>query len=203
MLLADLRHDLVRTFVRAFPMADYAELNRVVGELRAEGRERLHAAGVPDDRVECSAHLDLRYAGQQWTLTVPAGGDAVSKDTAPALRAAFNALYEVRFGHSFTNIPSEVVNVRVIAVGRRPKPEFPPLPGRRSGAPAATRRPVHMGAGAVDTAVYRREDLLRGDRIAGPAVIEEASATTLVGPGDTAELSEHGFIVIHIKGNAR
>ena len=117
---------------------------------------------------------------------------------APGIRAAFNALYETRFGHSFTQIPSEVVNVRIIAVGRRPKPGFPPLAERRGAAPAPTRRRVHLGSGAVETPVYRREDLGRGDRIEGPAVIEESSATTLVGPGDTAELSVEGFIVIHV-----
>ena len=122
----------------------------------------------------------------------------VSADNAPAIRAAFNALYETRFGHSFTDIASEVVNVRVIAIGRRPKPGFAPIAGRKGGAPAASHRSVNLGAGAVNTPVYRREDLLRGDRITGPAVIEEATATTLVGPGDVAELSEHGFIIIHI-----
>ncbi len=198
MLLADLRHDLVRTFVRPFPMPDYAKLNHVIDELRLEGVQRLKAAAVADSDIDCSAHLDLRYAGQQWTLTTAVGGDTVSASNAAAIRAAFNALYETRFGHSFTNIPSEVVNVRVIAIGRRPKPGFPLLAERKTGTPAVTHRGVNMGSGAASTPVYRREDLLRGDRISGPAVIEEASATTLVGPGDVAELSEHGFIVIHI-----
>ena len=198
MLLADLRHDLVRTFVRPFPMKDYTEINNVIRELRAEGVQRLKAAEVAEADVDCSVHLDLRYAGQQWTLTTPVGGDTVSEANAPVIRTAFNALYETRFGHSFTNIPSEVVNVRVIAIGRRPKPGFPPLAERKNGAPAVSYRSVNMGAGSANTPVYSRENLLRGDRISGPAVIEEASATTLVGPGDIAELSEHGFIVIHI-----
>lgn len=203
MLLADLRHDLVRTFVRPFPMKDYAQINAVISDLNSEGVQRLKSADVVESAIECSVHLDLRYAGQQWTLTTPVGAKNVSAQNAPAIRAAFNALYETRFGHSFTNIPTEVVNVRVIAIGRRPKPGFPTLEMRKSGAPAVTHRDVNMGAGAVNTPIYRREDLLRGDRIAGPAVIEEGSATTLVGPGDSAELSEHGFIVIHIsKGNA-
>jgi N-methylhydantoinase A len=203
MLLADLRHDLVRTFVRPFPMKDYAEINNVIGELRAEGVQRLKTAEVAESDIECSVLLDLRYAGQQWTLPTPVGGGTVSAENAPAIRTAFNALYETRFGHSFTNIPSEVVNVRVIAIGRRPKPGFPLLAQRKSGAPTVTHRSVNMGAGPISTPIYRREDLLRGDRITGPAVIEEGSATTLVGPGDAAELSEHGFIVIHInKGNA-
>ena len=203
MLLADLRHDLVRTFVRLFPMQDYAEINGVIRELRLEGVQRLKSADVAEADIDCSVHLDLRYAGQQWTLSTPVGGDSVSAANAAAIRTAFNALYETRFGHSFTNIPSEVVNVRVVAIGRRPKPGFPHLTERKSGAPALTHRSVNMGAGPANTPVYRREDLLRGDRITGPAVIEEGSATTLVGSGDSAELSVHGFIIIHIhKGNA-
>ena len=100
--------------------------------------------GVAAAQVECTAHLDLRYAGQQWTLTVPVSGNQASTENAPELRAAFNRLYEVRFGHSFTNIPSEVVNVRVIAVGRRAKPEFPSLEARRVRAlDDLRRRPPH------------------------------------------------------------
>ena len=201
MLLADLRHDLVRTHVRPFPADDYSELNRLLDELQSEGAARLRAAEIAATDIECTAFLDLRYQGQQWTLTTPIGGRDVSTANDRQIRASFNTLYEARFGHSFVDIPSEVVNVRIVAIGRRAKPGFPLLAERRSGAPSAALRRVHFDAvGFVDCRIYRREELLWRDRIVGPAIIEEADATTIVGAGDVAEVSHHGFLFLQVKG---
>lgn len=201
MLLADLRHDLVRTHVRPFPAEDYSELNRLLDELRSEGAARLRAADVAATDIECTAFLDLRYQGQQWTLTTPIGGRDVSAANDRQIRASFNTLYEARFGHSFVDIPSEVVNARIVAIGRRAKPGFPALAERRSGVPSAALRRVHFDAvGFVDCRIYRREELLWRDRIVGPAIIEEADATTIVGAGDVAEVSQHGFLFLQVKG---
>jgi N-methylhydantoinase A len=201
MLLADLRHDLVRTFVRPFPMADYAPLNGLLDALRREGEKRLRGAGVDAADIDCSAHLDLRYKGQQWTLTTPVGAARVDAANAPRIRTAFNRLYEARFGHSFTDIPTEVVNARVVTLGRQPKPAFASVPRRSAGSPEARRRRVAIGgSGHVDCPIYRRDDLLCGDRLSGPAIVEERDSTTVVGPGDAAEIDERGFIIIHVAG---
>ena len=167
MLLADLRHDLVRTHVRPFPAEDYSELNRLLDELRSEGTARLRAAEVAATDIECTAFLDLRYQGQQWTLTTPIGGRDVSAANDRQIRASFNMLYEARFGHSFADIPSEVVNARIVAIGRRAKPGFPALAERRSGVPSAALRRVHFDAvGFVDCRDLspRRASLARPDR---------------------------------------
>ncbi len=201
MLLADVRHDLVRTHVRPFPREDAADLNRILDELRSEGIMRLEAAGIPGADIECVCSLDLRYMGQQWTLTTPLGADHVASEAGARIRQAFNRLYEARFGHSFTDIATEVVNVRVVVSGRRPKPGFPRLASRARGTPGFVARRVHVdGLGHVECPVYRREDLLARDRIAGPALVEEGNATTLLGEGDTAEVTEHGFLLIQVKG---
>ena len=136
MLLADMRHDLVQTCVRPFPDCDLDEVNRLLDELSRDGVERLRAADIPEAEIECITALDLRYVGQQWTLTTPVEGGRIGRDNTATVRAEFNRLYEVRFGHSFTNIPTEIVNARVVAVGRRRKPDFPQLATRNGGGAA-------------------------------------------------------------------
>ena len=201
MLLADMRHDLVQTCVRPFPDCDLDEVNRLLVEMSEDGAERLRAAGIPDAEVECGLALDLRYVGQQWTLSTPVVGERITRDNAGAVRVEFNRLYEVRFGHSFTNIPTEIVNVRVVAVGRRRKPEFAHLEQRFGGQPPSGSREVFVEPGGfVACPIYRREDLLSGDRIEGPAVIEEGNCTTVLNPGDVAGIDRRGFIVIDING---
>jgi N-methylhydantoinase A len=202
MLMADVRRDCARTFVRPFPADGYEDLNDVLEALRRDGIRDLQAAGIPGRSAQCAAFLDLRYVGQQWSLTVPAGAAFyVSAEDAKEIRAAFDALYEARFGHAFPDTPTELVNVRIVATGVQKKPRFSTLRGRDPGAmPKAQTRRVHFDdAGTIDCSVYRREELLWRDKVAGPALIEEAHTTVLVGPGDEAGIDEQGFIFMKIR----
>lgn len=200
MLLADLKHDLVRTCARPL-RGEFAEINALLGALREEGHRTLTDAGTVPVDVECVEYLDLCYAGQQWTLPTPVGVEALTADNVHVVRARFDTLYEGRFGHSFPNLAVEVVNVRVAAIGRRAKPTFPQLERRAGGAPAIRdRRAVHFsGTVSVDCPVYERAGLLAGDRILGPAIVEEGVATVLLEPADEAEVSLDGCIVVTLR----
>jgi N-methylhydantoinase A len=202
MLMADVRRDCARTFVRPFPGEGYEDLNDTLEALRRDGIRDLQAAGIPGRNAQCAAFLEMRYVGQHWTLTVPFGAAFyVSAEDVKEIRAAFDALYETRFGHAFPDTPTELVNVRIVATGTQKKPRFATLRGRDPGAlPKAQTRRVHFDdAGVVDCAVYRREELLWRDKVAGPALIEEAHTTILVGPGDEAGIDEQGFIFMKIR----
>jgi N-methylhydantoinase A len=202
LLMADVRRDCARTFVRPFPSEGYEDLNDVLEALRRDGIRDLQAAGIPGRNAQCAAFLELRYVGQRWTLTVPVGSAFyVSAEDAKEIRSAFDALYEARFGHGFPDTPTELVNVRIVATGVQKKPKFATLRGRDPGAqPKAGTRRVHFDeTGAIDCSVYRREDLLWRDKVAGPALIEEAASTILIGPGDEAGVDEQGFVFMKIR----
>jgi N-methylhydantoinase A len=196
MLLADIKHDLVRTCARPFA-GDFREVNALIAGLREEGRRTLREADIGDADLSSVEYLDLCYVGQQWTLPTPVGGPAISSEGAKAIRARFDTLYEARFGHSFPGLPVEIVNVRVAAIGRRPKPTFPGLQRRSSGAPGSLRRKVYFaGRGFIDCPVYDRGQLLAGDKVGGPAIIEEGVATLLLNPGDGAAVDASGAIIV-------
>jgi N-methylhydantoinase A len=198
MLMTDLKHDLVRTCARPL-RGDFGDVNRLLAQLRAEGTLTLADAGMQPSDVACAAYLDLNYAGQQWTLPTPVG-ESLTAENAQAARTKFDSLYEARFGHSFANLPVEIVNVRVSAIGRRPKPAFPRLEKRTSGAaaPLARRQVYFHGRGFVDCPIYDRARLLAGDEVAGPAIIEEGLATVLLEHGDHAAVAGDGCIVMRI-----
>ena len=201
MILSDLRHDLVRTCMQPFPPDDFTQLNTLAEEMLSRGRSILRTAGVDEANIHCTASLDLRYLGQQWTLPTPIDEDHVDAQNADKIRDEFNKLYEIRFGHSFANLETEVVNVRVVAVGRQRKPEFPVLE-RRTGElkKDGLRGVCYDGEGFVETPIYYRGDLRAGDRIVGPAIIEEAASTTVIGLGDVATVDDRGYIIVNIKG---
>ncbi|MBI3090147.1 MAG: hydantoinase/oxoprolinase family protein [Candidatus Tectomicrobia bacterium] len=207
MVLTDLRRDFVRTCVRPFSGDAFQDLNALLTELKEEGRNWLRAEGVAPKNIACAAFLDLRYVGQEYAVTTPLGGDTITPEHRDRTRAEFDRLYEVRYGHSFSEVPVEVVNARVIALGKGQKPAFAKLPGRGGPAAAApikaARRFVYYpGLGFVECPIYDRRSLLGGDRFTGPAIVEEYASTLVLGPGDAAEVNEFGYIVVHVEGAA-
>ncbi len=231
MLLADLRHDLVRTCAQPLD-GRFERIDALLAQLSAEGAALLTEAGATPEALSCSGFLDLCYAGQHWTLPVPVGTHdegvaestkieaatattssvrATSAVSAPAttpairdcnalqLRERFDRLYEERFGHAFPGLPLRIINVRVRALGRRPKPQLPQLAARVGAPPAYASRDVYVGAaGRVPCRIYRREALAAGDHITGPALIEEDVATLLLDAGDTALVRSDGSIVVQV-----
>ena len=148
---------------------------------------------------------DLRYHGQSFELPVPVPPGPLSAADVARLREQFDAMHERAYGYAASEDPVELVNVRLAAVGVTPKPRRAPLAdGGASAAPALKgRRDVWFAeaAGFRPTLVLDRAKLLRGNLIEGPAIIEEPDASTLVHPGWTATVDEHGNLVLRPSGS--
>ncbi|MFG0320351.1 MAG: hydantoinase/oxoprolinase family protein [Planctomycetota bacterium JB042] len=193
MALADAERDLARTVLIAAPDDARDAIDRALDALVEAGARELVADGLLGaDRagLEVTRTVDCRYEGQTATLEVPA--------TARSLRRAFDREHEARFGHSFEERPVVAVNVRVrlragSGAGRfRPKARRTP-PARSAPARARLgRRPVRFAGRPVETPVFARDRLRPGDRLAGPAIVEEFGSTTVVEPGLTLTVDGPG-----------
>src|SRR5437762_1034319 len=116
MLLADERHDFIRTFYCDLATVDFAALLKIHHEMVAQASATLrHAA-----QAQREIHLDLRYVGQEFTLQVPVGVEAIASGDRVGIRAAFDALYEHRYAHHSPDEPVEMVNIRLALIGKRP-----------------------------------------------------------------------------------
>ncbi|WP_109472009.1 hydantoinase/oxoprolinase family protein [Ornithinimicrobium cavernae] len=196
MLMADVQHDFSRTQV--MPLA---ELTREAADdafhaMEAEGRSLLEEEGFPTDRQTMVRTLDVRYSGQEHSVTLPfPDGDT---DLVGAVGASFAELHERLYGHVMQD-PVEITTLRVQAVGAVERPVLPTLPTRTSGSPEpAGVRSVFRSDDepAVPYALYTREDLLQGDRIQGPAVVAERTATTVLHASEHCEVGALGELVI-------
>ena len=168
MLLADERHDFIRTHYADLAAVDFVELVRIHDEMAADAAAGLRHATDAERQV----HLDIRYVGQEFTLSVPVTREQLVAGHRAATRKAFDALYEQRYAHSSPDEPVEMVNMRLALVGKRTQLAFPTLTAR--GAPQPRRmREVFFDDPAKPVAcpVYERTDLGAGRRIAGPALI--------------------------------
>src|ERR1700683_2766916 len=177
MLLADERHDFIRTVYSDLANLDFKALNKVHDEMAAEAKKSLRHAS----KAEWQIALDLRYVGQEFTLSVPVTREAIKKGDPQKIRAAFDALYEHRYAHKSPDEPVEMVNIRLAAVGKRPKLRFPKL-AKRGAAKPSRRRNVFLGdpRKAVSCPIYQRGELGAGARIKGAAVIEEHGTTNVL-----------------------
>jgi N-methylhydantoinase A len=216
MLVADLRHDLVQTRLSAHRELSAEAAQAVFAPMLEEARRMLGEDRVPPERQRIDIRVEMRYVGQSYELPIalpspelgagPRWGLADS-DWA-GLPAAFHVEHARRFGHSDPSAPVEIVSFGVTAVGLIDTPELPrPLRGERAPPPEAcrdTRRvffeAVSGGGDWRPTPVWQREALLAGNEIAGPAIIEEISATTVVYPGDTARVDALGSLIVEVAG---
>ncbi len=197
MLLADERHDFIRTYYGNLAGIDFADLVKVHDEMVAEAKTSLRHTRGAEQQIQ----LDLRYVGQEFTLSVPVTLAQLKKGDQRAIRTAFDKLYEHRYAHHSPDEPVELVNVRLAIVGRRPRLTFPTL--KRSGtAKPSHRRPVYLADARkpVSCPVYQRPDLGAGMRIAGPALIQEHGTTTVLYQGDVCRVAESGELMITVGG---
>ena len=193
MLLADERHDFIRTFYADLATVDFAALLQIHDEMLAETSAALrHVA-----KAEPQIHLDLRYVGQEFTLQVPVSLAAIAAGDRAGIRAAFDALYEHRYAHHSPEEPVEMVNIRLALVGKRPRPSFPRV---AEGAPAkpSHERAVYLADKSLPCPVYRRESLGAGSAIRGPALVQEHGTTTVLFAQDALTVAPSGELIISV-----
>ncbi|MGO8924405.1 MAG: hydantoinase/oxoprolinase family protein [Xanthobacteraceae bacterium] len=197
MLLADERHDFIRTFYCDLAGADFKALAAVHDEMATEAKKSLRRAAKAQWQIE----LDLRYVGQEFTLTVPVALDAIRRGERKKIRAAFDALYEHRYAHHSPDEPVEMVNIRLAAINKRAKLHFPKLKAHGAAKPSG-RRPVFLADARkpVLCPVYQRNALGAGARIKGPALIEEHGTTTVLFENDKCAVAPSGEIIIAVGG---
>jgi N-methylhydantoinase A len=188
LLTTDLKRDAATTIMRRLDELDPAEAEATFVELEAAGRTELQHEGVADDAIEFVRQIDLRYVGQSYELTIPAGDGLLER---------FHAEHDRTYGFAAPEEPVEAVSLRLTSVGRIAKPPARKLDA--GGAPEPKeRRPVYYAEadGYVDCPIYDRYALPAGARLAGPAIVEEFDSTTVVHPGFSVSVDETGNLII-------
>lgn len=192
MLMAEPRHDFVRTYYRPLDQTDFTDLERIAAEMEALARERIGAA-----EVRMRHFLEVRYTGQDFSLPIPVDPAYYADNYRAAVRDRFHEVHQTRFGYHDADLALEIVNARLAATAHSTAPPLPAPPPCKEPARIGTRA-VIFDADAVDCPIYRRESLAPGDRIAGPAIIQEYASTTVLFPEDCAEVTHSGELLIRL-----
>ena len=149
---------------------------------------------MPIEALRYIRYAEMRYQRQEYTIKVrlPAHCESHAE-----MRQLFEENYSRRYGHASRDMGIDVVMLRVVVDGRTARPPEK-LDGRAAPSPAAlSRRPIWFAeTGMSPCDVWQRDVLSAGQRIKGPAVIEEDASTTVICPGDVAEIDVWGNIAI-------
>ena len=193
LLTTDLKRDAAVTITRRLEALDPTEVETTFARLEKAGREELEREGIAPDAIEFERQIDLRYVGQSYELTIPAGAGMLER---------FHQEHDRTYGFAAPTEPIEVVSLRLTSVGRITKPPPRPLEACGSAEPKE-RRSVYYAesVGYVDCPIYDRYSLAAGTLLAGPAIIEEFDSTTVVHPGYVVQVDGVGNLSIE-KGPA-
>ena len=197
MLFADVVKDYSQTVLWRFETDGETvieALNTGFDALLTRAENEMKPEGFTPDQLKIDHSLDMRYEGQSYELNIP----YFTETGTQALIQKFHAAHGQRFGYARTDAPVEVVNLRLTAIGETDKPPIRPLPladADPTEAFVVQNRVVFEGE-ALLTDFYRREALQPGNQIAGPAIVTEFSATTVIPPNFSAVVDAYQNLIL-------
>ena len=203
MLFSDLRYDYVRYCFRKLAEVSFDDLEAIYTEMEKEGRAAIADSAVKPSEIRVSRAADMRYVGQEHAVSVDLPDDYFRDRDRKGIKKHFDEVHAVRYGTSAPAEPTDLVSLRITVTGlmKKPSPRQVAEGGKTPEKDALLRaKPVYFGdAGKfVDTPVYARAKLRRGNEFEGPALIEEHASTTVLAPGDRLTVDAFGNLVIAI-----
>ncbi|HXN61421.1 MAG TPA: hydantoinase/oxoprolinase family protein [Acidimicrobiales bacterium] len=195
LLVADYVVDLMRAYVVKLSDIDLARVRALAAELRTEAESELAPARLGSGAVQADLFAQMCYHGQNFDMSVPLPeGEALAEEHLLDLAERFHHQHEAARGFAFPTQQPLVRGIRLVQRGATPKPPVLAHMGDVTRAEDARTgsRPVHLGAGFIDTPTYDGASLGAGATIEGPALIEEPFTVVVLAPSDVAVLDEHG-----------
>jgi N-methylhydantoinase A len=203
MLVADLRRDFVNTWFTPLDDAPFERMEELYASMEKRGRGTISRGHAGLEGILIERGADMRYVGQEHAVTVELPAELFVNQDRDGIKQRFDAVHQVRYGFSSAAEKAEIVSLRCAVIGLMRKP---PLDHIAVG-PAEPDTSAYRGdrlacfdakAGYVQTPTYDRTQLKAGNRIEGPALIEEHASTTVVLPGDVVTVDAFGDLVIEI-----
>ncbi len=207
LLCTDVVHDYIRSELRPLDEVAAEHAEEIFRQLETRAREELAAEGMHAAAARFVRELDLRYTGQGYELRTPLDGLFDERLTADSLRAArerFDERHAQIHGHAAKERPVEVVSyrlrVRVTVPKYEPRSERPPQPIPSPDLAIKGRRRIHLGGrSSVEATLYERTRLAIGVTVAGPAIVEQFDATTVIPPGWTGRVDGYRNLILERK----
>ncbi len=206
MLMSELRHDFVRTFVSRLQGIDWPRLKSLVDAMAAEGMRLLAEERIAPERRRVDLRLDCRYLKQYHEISVAVPLAFIDAHDADAIARAFHTEHQRLFGYSLEVEGSavEIINVRLQAIGATERPAYRSEAAGNADASAALkgRRSVYIPErdAFAEVPVYDGHRMHCGHRVAGAALIEQQTTAIFVSASYDCVVDAFGSFVLYAKG---
>ncbi len=199
-LVAPAALDFAQAYISRLDEIDWEKVNTLYQDMERRGAEVLSDAGVKREEMHFQRTADMRYVGQGYEISVPIPGRRLSIRDAKKIEDSFWQEYDRLYGRYVKNVAVEGVTWRVWAHGPLPRVDLKAIKGRsRKESSKGTREayfPEHKEF--IKTNVYDRYALRPGDRLKGPAIIEERESTMVFGPESSCNVDRFGNVIIEL-----
>ncbi len=207
MLLGDLKHDYVRSYMIRFSAIDKEHLITLYNNMMAEAIKILEEEGIAKDKIQYIPSLDLRYVGQYHEVPLEVKMDDIFSLNRDGIQDAFHNEHNRQFGYELRNEGTEleVINVRLRAIGITEKPSSlignlnegvelleDALKGKRQAF-------VPERNEMMEVPVYNGDILKNNFKIVGPAIIEQVNTTVFLGESYNCETGIGGAFIVYNK----
>lgn len=199
MLMTDLRHDYIQTYIRRVKNIDLKALNDEYTGLETNATKQFIEEGITEDQVIFSRFADIRYVGQEHTVKVPVPAGDLGETEIKQVIESFHNAHEQLYTFKLEDAETEIVSLHLTAFGSVQKPKLAELEktdATLEDALIEVRPVLYEEEGWVDTHVYNRHKLGAGMTIEGPAIVEEPTSSTVVYPGQTLTVDKYGNLII-------
>lgn len=197
MLLSDIRQDLARTYQHNLRKVDAEEIAIKFEEMTTEAMSLLIRQDISEDQAQFLRSADIRYVGQEYTVRVNFGSGIIDQKALDETITSFHEQHHMIYGFNNPEGEVESVNLRLVGLGvldKKPKIKAE-IFNSEVPIPRKTQTSIFNGV-EYDTSIYQREELLYGQEIFGPAIIEELTATTVVPPQWHVEVDAYNNLMI-------
>ncbi|MBI3325894.1 MAG: hydantoinase/oxoprolinase family protein [Nitrospinae bacterium] len=200
-LMADVRHDFLRTLNKRLDHLALEEVHQVYAEHLTRGTALIAAEGVFTEGLACTYEADMNYDGQihQIKVLLPSATPSVAE-----FEAAFEQAYDRKYGAVLKQAPIRLMSLRTTLMGIRPKINLRRFVGSTATTLADARkgtRQAYFERRWWETPLYDRAKVPMAAQLTGPAIVEQRDSTIVIEPGTAATVDKYGNLILEVQGN--
>jgi N-methylhydantoinase A len=200
LLIADFRYDYSQTFLRKTQEIDLDSLNQSFKDLEIIAVQQMLDEKIPREEMRILRSVEMRYSGQGYELEVSVPNGMLTEKDLKKINDSFHQLHRQLYGYASPQEATEFVYLRIAALGKIPKPRFKkekegdrkPVRGLKG------KRKVFVQGKYISLPIYERALLRPGDKIQGPAVIEQMDSTTFLSNRRQAQVDPYLNLIVTV-----
>ena len=205
MLMSDLKHNFVRTYSTLLEEIDAKKFRSLFHEMEREATELLKSENLPEESIQHIYSLDMRYVKQYHEVNVKVTKEELGKGDVDSMVDKFHPEHNRLYGYSLEKegTPVELINLRLSSIGKTVKPKFREEEYDQENPSEALKkkRKIYLPHKKAfeEVPVYDGHKLRYGNKIEGPAIIEQVNTTTFVTPEYNVLCDKFGSYTMYLK----